>query len=177
MILWTIQHKNAYEKMMATGSLTADDDYLFAPEFNYQPYCWISEKMKEYIGDPPSDVHFPVWAWYQWESVRKRPDMRTHRRWTTKGTPIVLITFEIPDDKVLLSDFDMWHVILNDDYLPLTESEDKDVFTEEEKLSSWNNVFQYDVVTDFWAAPKTTQATMWEVKKEWVLKAEHFISG
>lgn len=71
--------------------------------------------------------------------------MRTHRYWTTKGAPIVLITFEIPDDKVLLSDFDMWHVILNDEYLPLTASEDKDIFTEEEKIPSWDNVFRYDI--------------------------------
>ena len=27
---------------------------------------------------PPNDVIYPVWAWYQWEGVRKRPDMRTH---------------------------------------------------------------------------------------------------
>ena len=47
----------------------------------------------------------------------------------------------------------------------------------EETLARCDNVFQYDVVTDFWAAPKTAQATVWEVKKEWVLKAEHFISA
>ena len=177
MILWTIQHKTAYEKMMSTGRLVADDDFIFAPEFNYKAYCWMSERMKEYIGDPPTGVSFPVWAWYQWEGVRKRPDMRTHRRWTKNGTPIVLMTLDVPDENVLLSDFDMWHCVLNDFYLPLTVEEDKDDFTDEEKIRSWNNVFKYSVCTDFWNASKSTQATMWEVKKEWVLKAEHFISG
>lgn len=178
MILWTIQHKNAYEKMLATGSLTADDDYIFAPEFNLPAYQWLSTRMENLIGEPPAGVHFPVWAWYQWEGVRKRPDMRTHRRWTTKGTPIVLITFEIPDNMVLLSDFDMWHVILNDGYLALTEDDDKDDYTEEEKTKSWDNVFQYDLQNDYWGFDcKSTQATMWEIKSEWILKAEHFISG
>ena len=163
--------------MLETGTLTADDDYIFAPEFNSHAYQWLSNRMKDLIGMPPPGVHFPVWAWYQWEGVRKRPDMRTHRHWSNKGTPIVLITFQIPDDKVLLSDFDMWHVILNDGYLPLDERDDKDEYTENEKLNSWDNIFRYDIETDFWDAPKSTQATMWEIKKEWVIKAEFFISA
>ncbi len=80
------------------------------------------------------------------------------------------------DEKVVLSDFDMWHCILNDDYLPLTVSDDKDEFTNDEKTFSWNNVFKYDIETDLWNTPKSTQATMWEIKKEWVLKVEHFVS-
>jgi len=86
-------------------------------------------------------------------------------------------TLDVPDENVLLSDFDMWHCVLNDFYLPLTVAEDKDDFTDEEKIRSWDNVFKFSVSTDFWNTPKTTQATMWEVKKEWVLKAEHFTSS
>ena len=45
----------------------------------------------------------------------KRPDMRVHgRNWGEKGTPVVLLTIEIPDNLVLLSDFDYWHCVLND---------------------------------------------------------------
>lgn len=164
--------------MMETGSLVANEDYLFFPIDDCDAYRWLSKRMADLIGEPPSGVRFPVWAWYQWEGVRKRPDMRTHRRWTTKGTPIVLITFEIPDDKVLLSDFDMWHVVLNDDYLGLTKEDDKDDYTEEEKIKSWDNIFQYDLQNDYWGLDcKSTQATMWEIKREWVLKVEHFISA
>ena len=177
MILWTIQHKNAYDKMVETGRLVANEEYLFLPLDDCDEYKWLSERMRDLIGEPPSGVRFPVWAWYQWEGVRKRPDMRTHRFCGEKGSPIVLITFDIPDNKVALSDFDMWHCILNDDYLPLSEADDKDVFTEEEKIKSWDNVFKYDIETDFWDTPKSTQATMWEIKKEWVLKVEYFISG
>lgn len=103
--------------------------------------------------------------------------MRTHRRWTVKGTPIVLMTIDIPDALVLLSDFDTWHVILNDGYLPLWERDDQEEFTEEEKIRSWDNVFCWKENTDLWSSPKTTQATFWELKKEWVIKAEHYISG
>ncbi|WP_274970250.1 hypothetical protein [Lachnoanaerobaculum orale] len=47
--------------------------------------------------------------------------------------------------------------------------------SEDEKLKSWENVFCVDIETDWWNAPKSTQATFWELKKEWVLKAEHFV--
>ena len=44
-----------------------------------------------------------------------------------------------------------------------------------EKLKSWENIFCIDVVTEWWDAPKSTQATFWELKKERVLRAEHFV--
>lgn len=189
MLLWTIQNKIAYDKMLETGSLRANDNYLFANDHENlkNAYDWISEKMREKIGNPPdSSIHYPVWAWYQWEGKRKRPDMRTHGKWCETGTPIVLITFDIPDDKVVLSDFDMWHSPLNNWELPLTEEESdafdrlKEVSTEDEIKkairNSWENVFLYNLVNEYWNPPKTTQATMWEIKKEWVKKAEFFIS-
>ena len=177
MILWTIQHRNAYEKMIKTGSLVADENYAMFPSDENEAYCWLSERMKERIGNPPKGVEFPVWAWYQWEGKRKRPDMRTHHRiYGKKGTPIVLLTFDIPKEKVVLTDFDMWHCILNNSYLPLTQKEDKDVFTDKEKIKSWDNVFKYDIETDYWDVPKTIQATMWGIRKEWILKVEHFLS-
>ena len=55
------------------------------------------------------------------------------RRWAAKGTPITLITAEIPDHKVLLSDFDMWHIVLNNAYLALTEEEDEHPVLTKEK--------------------------------------------
>lgn len=177
MLLWTIQHKAAYDEMISTGTLVANEDYLFLPEDDRESYVWLSKRMVELIGEPPLGTNFPVWAWYQWEGKRKRPDMRTHRFCREKGSPIVLLTVEIPDDKVLLSDFDMWHCVLNDCYLPLDEEDDKEIYTDEEKIASWDNVFRYDVINDYWDNPKSIQATMWEIKKEWIVKAEHFIAG
>ena len=101
--------------------------------------------------------------------------MRTHRYGGERGTPIVLLSIDVPDNRVLLSDFDMWHVILNDGYLPLYGKDDIEDPSEDEKLKSWENVFCVDIETDWWNAPKSTQATFWELKKEWVLKAEHFV--
>ena len=62
--------------------------------------------MKKRIWIPPDNVKYPVLAWYQWEGVRKRLDMRTHRYSGEKGTPVVLLTIDVPDDMVLLSEFE-----------------------------------------------------------------------
>lgn len=177
MILWTIQHKNAYDKMLLTGSLRADEGHLFCQDDFPSAYDWMVEQMRRRIGEPPEGVHFPVWAWYQWEGMRRRPDMRSHRRWGKKGQPIVLLTIDVPNDMVLLSDFDMWHCVLNDSYLPLAESDDIDNPTEEVKRKSWERIFNVDIITAYWDFPKWTQATFWELKREWVKKAEYFVSA
>ena len=105
MLLWSIQHQCTYEKMEQTGVLRADKNFI-ATDWFEDSYLWMAEQMKKRIGEPPEGVIFPVWAWYQWEGMRKRLDMRVHgRNWGEKGTPIVLLTIEVPDNLVLLSDF------------------------------------------------------------------------
>lgn len=174
MKLWTIQHKAAYEEMLRTGVLRDNSAYIFE-EFFRDSYDWMVEQMKKRIGNPPDGVELPVWAWYQWEGVRKRPDMRHHGRSSEKGVPIVLLTVDVPDDQVLLSDFDYWHVVLNDGELIFPYDENA-VYSKEERQESWENIFDYECTFDDGERTigLSTQATMWEIKAEWVLKAEHF---
>jgi len=176
MILWTIQHEHAYGKMEKTGVLRADKNYIFS-EFFEKSYLWMSNQMEKRIGHAPEGVIFPVWAWYQWEGKRKRPDMRIHgRNWGEKGTPIVLLTIDVPEDCVLLSDFDYWHCVLNDGDIIFPYDETA-VYSEAEKRRSWENIFYIDCSFDGEEHHiLTTQATLWEIKREWVKKAEHFIS-
>lgn len=176
MILWTIQHLKAYEKMCITGTLRADNKSSSIDENFEKAYCWMAERMEEKIGPAPSGVKFPVWAWYQWEGKRKRPDMRSHGRWCEKGTPIVLLTIDVPNDHILLSDFDYWHCVLNDCELIIPYS-DQVSYSEKEKRDSWENIFDITCSFDKEKHEKlSTQATLWEIKKEWVNKVEYFIS-
>ena len=173
MILWTIQHRAAYEEMLQIGVLRANSAYIFE-EFFRDSYDWMVEQMKKRIGNPPEGVDLPIWAWYQWEGNRKRPDMRHHGRSSDKGVPIVLLTIDVPDDKVLLSDFDYWHVVLNDGELIFPYDENA-VYSKEERQKSWENIFDYQCSFDEERTiGLSTQATMWEIKAEWVLKVEHF---
>ena len=174
MKLWTIQHRAAYEKMLRTGVLRAASERILAECFR-EPYRWMAEQMKKRIGNPPEGVELPVWAWYQWEGNRKRPDMRHHGQSSDKGVPIVLLTIEVPDNQVLLSDFDYWHVVLNDGELIFPYDENA-VYSKDERQKSWENIFEYECTFDNEERNigLSTQATLWEIKAEWVLKAEHF---
>lgn len=176
MRLWTIQHRAACEEMFRTGVLRADSEYILEESFR-ESYEWMVGQMKKRIGNPPVGVELPVWAWYQWEGERKRPDMRSHGRSSDKGVPIVLLTIEVPEKHVLLSDFDYWHVVLNDGEIifPIDENA---VYSEEERQASWEKIFDYECSFDGEerSIGLSTQATLWEIKAEWVLKAEHFKS-
>lgn len=176
MVLWTIQHRDAYEAMLRNGYLRVAEEYLPEEECFRKSYQWMVEQMSVRIGNPPAGVTDPVWAWYQWEGKRKRPDMRTHNKgYGDKGTPIVLLTIDVPENCVLLSDFDYWHFILNNMPLLFTVNGDIKDCSESEKRESWKQIF--DISHRFEGdedMPVSTQATLWEIKEEWVLKAEYF---
>ena len=130
MRLWTIQHEDAYTQLMDTGVLHAplhpvdlDDD-----ENLHIKYEWMVEKMRNSIGEPPSGVKFPIWAWHTYCSKHSRIDLRRYICFMEKGTPMVQMEIEIPDDKVLLSDYDLWVAIEDGQNLLLDSSEAVDEF-------------------------------------------------
>lgn len=160
--------------MLQTGTLRADKNHLLFDGYLINAYRWLADQMKKRIGRPPKNVEFPVWAWYQWDGMRKRPDMRCHARASEKGVPIVLLTVDVPDDKVLLSDFLYWHCVLNDDDIIFPFDLDA-VYPEEVKRKSWENIFDIECSFDGEEHKYlSTQATMWEIKQEWIKKVEFF---
>lgn len=99
----------------------------------------MDEQLAQKTGEAPSGVHYPIWAWYQWEGKHKRLAMRIHRRRCVKGTPIVLVTLEIPDQFVLLSDYDMWHCVLNYGEVSFSGYIEK-IYSEREIWESWSKM-------------------------------------
>lgn len=195
MQLWTVQPYNVYETLTATGiykcnphlsSLLEEDSFINA-------YKWISNEMKNRIGNPSADITFPVWAWYRVDGKNRKPDMRTIGMRVFEES--VLMEIEIQDNKVLLSDFDHWHLVLNDgifykaSLLENISSEEWELETDKEdvyyenlsdqekityKENSWKNIFSPDIVS----RSAYVQATFWELEKEqikkvWKLKGYH----
>ncbi len=172
-----------YKALLKNGCFVPEGTHVFMKEDFLPAYDWLCEQMKLRLPNTPENAKYPIWAWYQWEGIRKRLDMRTsHKAVSPPGTPIVLLTLEVPDDEVLLSDFDMWHSTLGNHYLALTEEEDiaiGDNATAEQKRKSWERIFNLDIDNDYCTYPinqKSIQATFWILKKEYVKKAEFFIS-
>lgn len=141
MKLWTIQHLDAYKQMQKTGYLHANEDHLFCMDDFRFAYDWMSEQMEIRIGDPPQSVSYPIWAWYTWEGVCKRPDIR-RAGYAMPGTPIVLLTLEVSPNRVLLSDFDMWHIVMGGHYIALDEKDDEGFIGGVNEIrASWERIF------------------------------------
>ena len=104
-----------------------------------------------------------------------------------EGDELVCIEFEIPDNEVLLSDFDNWSLILNNDFVTKCNNEKEweeeqqwlDNLPEDERkaaiINSWQRVFNLEAVNnDIRIAGSYIQATFWQLKKEMIRKVEYF---
>ena len=113
-ILWTIQNEEVLEKLQKEGVYHANEDYLFCrdiPSIEYV-YDWLSAKMTDKVGAPPSSVRYPVWAWHTWEGKREKRNLRG-KGFGNKGERLVQLEIEVPDGEVVLSDFHLWVAVMN----------------------------------------------------------------
>jgi hypothetical protein len=116
--LWTLQELTLWERLRQCGVLytnaaCVDPDFLPA-------YQWMREQMSRRL--PSYDGHYPWWAWF-----RPKPDLRAEGFFPhfPPGVRRVRIELAVPKDRVLLSDYSSWHMVLNRSYLALTELEDE----------------------------------------------------
>ena len=188
MILWTIQPEEVYELIQRTGVYHCDYGKSGMNDWQEQ-YDWLVREMKERIGEPPGGVSYPVWAWYMWEGARKKPDLR-RERWGNgwKGERFACMEIDIPEEKLILSDYDTWSIILLDGLLADTEEEEESLEEEYEamppearreyKYRNWKNVFDLAYVDNGWIhRGDSIQATFWELRKEDIKKVRFFTAA
>lgn len=183
MRLWTVQPASLYEQIIQTGYYRCDENHQeVALQHDYdKAYKWLAKRMKEKIGNPPEGVKYPVWAWHTREGIHKRPDLRCSG-YAKKGTLCVLLEIEIPDNQVVLTDFNAWHYVLNDWYYDDSASEAEweakhlwfDSLPKKkqrrEKGKSWFAVFDVTPFNNGWAIRGNyIQATFWELKSEQII--------
>ena len=121
MRIWTIQTEAAWENFKERGVLRAGRAHQSKnwPE----AYAWIEEQLIRRVGPPPARNIAPLWGWYHWAgAAKKRPDLRAVRFHYGPPGRYVLIECELPAQAVMLSDFQAWHIILNEGYVGLDEA-------------------------------------------------------
>lgn len=182
MILWTIQTAEAVATLERTGVLIAnagEPNPLFAAA-----YRWLSRQMTHRIG-PAAEGARPLWAWHAWGGKKRpRPDLRC-REYLEAGTRGARIELEAADNRVLLSDFSLWHSVLNDNYCATSERDWNSFIALESRLTatdirlrathpllrakteaSWERIFDLNRFREGWIAnraQKQIQATFWEL--------------
>lgn len=184
MRLWTVQDKMAYNDLCEKGVLHCDAalaEWLKEDNFK-KSYDWLVIEMKERVGEPPNGVEYPIWAWYLLYGENVNPDLRRVEFRNYVGEHYV-IEVEIPDNKVLLSDEEYWHLVLNGGYFSDASEDDEAAEEREEKWfismplveqervkrESWKKVFDKNCCP--W---RFVQATFWELSKEQVVSVRKF---
>lgn len=146
------------------------------------PYRWMIEQMAARGIDVPSS-RFPIWAWRVARSVtRPRPDLRSSGH-MPRGTPAVCIELDAPSELVLLSQFELWHGVLNGFFV----AKDKDEMDAHQRLhpsrravtvqQSWSRIFDLEFgAVDHWGPVETRliQACLPVLRREWVCLATPF---
>ena len=156
--LWTIQPVEFLKLLERRRPVRADWKHTCR---DYErPYRWMSQQMARRGICRPGTA--PLWAWYAYSGIaRRRPDLRCGWH-LPRGTRGVRIEFTAPADKVLLSDFEMWHAVLNDWYLERDEQEsqqhDKRRPSRKQIEKSWQRIFDLEFGSEeYWFAPAERQ--------------------
>lgn len=175
MKLWTFQPPEVIKILETKGEYFAlpEKSDLFT-NWDFEPaYNWLTGKMRTIIKTTENnDVRIPVWAWFKYDYKNVKPDRRLMLFRNYKNER--LIELDINSSRVLLSDYEEWHNVLND-YPALTLEEynksEKNgetdysgyYFSDEFKISSWDRIFNVE-------SSKYVQATFWKIFADDVVK-------
>lgn len=185
MKVWSYQSLEAFEVLQMQGVLRGERRCV--DRHFVHAYDVLRDMMAERLGPSPSPISYPMWVWVRGRSGKRYGGRKPTRRY--KGH--VLLTLEVPEERVLVSDFHAWHTCLNNRPLCEFESEEE---THLEKCIA--DLPQFDPrrtsmirhtwwrITDLpWCLkhvyesenPKTMwlQGTLWEIQQADVVKVEH----
>ncbi len=182
MRIWTIQPETLYEQVKVEKVIHCNPALTY--EYFRKAYDWLAQQMAVRVGPPPDGVLYPIWAWHTIDGKNQKPDLRRSGYKSYDARPVCL-ELQIPDNQVLLSNFDAWHIVLNDGYyFDYTNEEEADIQDawfdslppDEQtnvKTKSWEKIFDiFSPNAD--SEGFYVQATFWELRLEQVVSIRHF---
>lgn len=177
--LWSVQTKEAWEKLQTTGVLVGDWDLISFEGFR-PSYMWMIEQMKKRGLDTKGLP--PIWAWELFEPPDHRKPYLEYTSYFDQPTEAVILEIQSPRTGFLVSDFDLWHAVLNNFPIGKNNKECDDLIAEKNPSriqSTWERIFDIGYGDpDFWGDPSTrsTQATLPLLTLDMIKSAEKFTS-
>jgi hypothetical protein len=183
LVLYQILTQDAYRALRQRGRL---EGYARNAWRHFLPaYAWMARQMAERIGPPSGRSKYPVWAWHTWSKPNAVPDLRVGGH-LPRGTKGYRLTLEVPEGKVVLSDFDLWHYCLNGWHLAKSAAEDRRVARmakgllpdewQAMKEHSWQYIFDLSAPrTRYLGQVRSIQATLWRVDLDMVRSVQAFV--
>ena len=196
--------KEEYNELMEKGILYTDTEKIFSNNNSIisdkyykimSAYHWMSAKLAEktccyeYI--------YPRWVWRKYDGIKGWRTLKQVKESIEVAGEYVVLNLNIPEDRLLLSQFDEWHYVLNgwylavddDDYEKHEEWKEKnnlpwDVFSVPKNLEkkqctktarkkiikSWERIFKFSLDEEDYI-----QGVCWFLKKEDVKSVYSFV--
>ena len=203
MKLYTFQRMHVWETLQDLGyyhpyhlfehNSFLQDDFRYPWGFA-QSYLWLRQAMlNRNIHYTAANEHL-IWAWYQWNGPKKmNPDKRYASVFDYfDNEPYVLLELDIDPARVALSDYDLWHFVLNYSYIGSRREcnkfskvynhyrfKGKDLNPEGQLLleNTWHNIFDFEKSRKFLEISKKQQriqATFFELFYSDITKVHFF---
>lgn len=169
--LYSVRNGEEIDSLHNSGVLQTNPN-LVNKDFK-KSYAWMASKLKKV--HPVANIKYPLWAW------EDKPTREEVLEGYT-GDNLYIITFKIAPFKILGSDFQDWHSVLNNSYCAWSEKEFNNF--EKRKLGpvtrdflirkSWNRIFDYDNPKrdPDWVAEKCIQFVFWELYLDEIVEIE-----
>ncbi|WP_164689961.1 DUF3841 domain-containing protein [Luxibacter massiliensis] len=177
---WTRQVPQVWEEIQRTGQYSVREEYIQSKndtiaDYYIRLYRWYTQKSRSYIHIPPEE-EYPVWfSLSEGFRLQKVPDT-------------VILKVEIPIEKALIIDIEMWEYRGNMMYVPV-DKQDRNAFEKElarygigdetalaesakgnyypllkkKIIDSWERLFTMPCKD-----PEKSYATTWGIQREWV---------
>jgi hypothetical protein len=180
MRVWTIQTTEVWAALDSGKTWRTSD---VPEEASWAPaYRWMAQAMRQRIGAPASRHQMPVWVWCQWRgAARPRPDLRA-RGHLPAGTSGVRIELELDETRLLRSDFELWHYVLNGWYLPTSHADEREFDARPDRRRiepSWQRIFDLEWRNRRYTAVRTAKAIQgvtWELRPDDVRGVKAFVA-
>lgn len=172
MKIWTIQDARAYEQ--SDGSCIIYD-INNSDELDIRSYRWMLNKLNKKSGNRGNSM---IWGWRRYGSSSDCPDLNDE--WLLpQGTKGVCLEIEVPDRLVVLSQFEMWNWILNDNFIPVGWEEASLVghVSTFRKYRSWSSIFDLSFGdVDYWGEcdDRSIQAVFPYLDFRWIKDVTYF---
>lgn len=154
MTIWTVQDLSTWKFFQRRETLRGQK--RFVDPYMRRAYEWMRRQLLARI--PSYGGGWPVWVWVRWDK-RGKPDLRASGL-LPSGTKGVRIELVVPSSQVLVSDFGLWHHVLNNWYCAWTEAEQEAWYQREDggkvapailqaqKEKSWERCFDLTTPRD-----------------------------
>lgn len=192
MRLYTVQPLEVLDILQSKGCFSCDSSLSEGgkcKEFR-RAYNWIGTEMDKRKISHPERIELPLWAWHTRDWKRNADISYNNYELGNTGEKYACIEFEIPDDQVLLSDYNAWHNVLNNTWYEDSTNEEEfeamqtwfdsqdDETRRKLTVESWQKVFDVSPLKSNWLhRGRYIQATFWELRSDMIHNVKTFVCG